>query len=102
MLRAIGRALRRLISEALEGSTNWGAHGPHIVGRLIYSWFRGDREISDAYALLVVAVTLVLGLIVLGLLVAAVLGVMAWLKDSSTPARDSEDPPDAGERPWWE
>lgn len=107
MLRAIGRALRSLVSEALEGSTNWVASWGHMFGRFIYSWFRSDREISDAVALVVAGSALVMGLIVLGLLTAFIIGVFSWLSDPSPqtpgPGRTPDpEPPDSDERPWWD
>jgi hypothetical protein len=106
MLRAIGRALRILIREALEGIAGWGAYQIQSFGRLVlYSWLRSDREISDAVALAVAGGTLIVVLVVLGLATAFVVGVFSWLTDSSSippsqgPGSGHTDPED---RPWWD
>ena len=107
MLRAIGRALRRLIAEAIEGSTGFGAPSVQMLGRLVYSWFRGDREISDAVALLVAVSTLAVALLFLLLVSATIFGVASWLRGLASRTAGHDDspepnPPEPDERHWWE
>lgn len=103
MLRAIGRALRNLLREALEGRASWGGVQLQILGRFVYEWFNSDREISDAVALAVAGGTLVVGLILLGLAAAFVIGVFAWLYElSSIHAGQGPEATDPEERPWWD
>ena len=107
MLRAIGRALRYLLREAFEGMTNLGVAWLHAIGRVVYTWFRGDREISDAVALLVGSGSLLLLLVFLILLAAFIIGVFSWLGETSPNIAGPDDSPDSGtsdpeDRPWWE
>ncbi len=105
MLSAVGRALRSLIREAIEGRASWGAYQLQIFGRFVYSWFRSDREISDAVALAVAGGTLMAGLILLVLVTAFIIGVFSWLTSSSAnPAGQGSapEPPAPEERPWWD
>jgi hypothetical protein len=83
----------------------WGSYQAQIFGRFVYGWFRSDREISDAVALAVAGGTLVVGLILLGLVTAFVIGVVSWLTDSNSNAVDhgpAPEPPDPEDRPWWD
>lgn len=102
MLRAIGRVLREFATEALEGSTNRGASWLHVVGQVVYSLTRSDREISDAVALAVAVGTLIVALMFLVLLRVVVVGVFSWLSDlQSQRPNSSDDPqtPDSDEGP---
>ena len=107
MLRAIGRALRYLLRETFESMTNSGAAWAQAIGRVVYTWFRGDREISDALALLVGTGSLVLLLVFLVPLAAFIIGVFSWLGETSRNIAGPDDSPDSGtsdpeDRPWWE
>ena len=72
---------------------NWGAAWLHVVGQVVYSWIRSDREISDAVALAVAVSTLIVALIFLVLLRVVVVGVFSWLSDLQSQRPDSSDDP---------
>ena len=100
VLRAIGRTLRNFGDEAIEGSGRFLQGSLHWVGRGVYSWFRGDRDISDAFAI-------GLGLTFLLLLAIIALGILNWLRaapENGPPPASPTPGPDPGPpvKPWWD